>query len=240
MLTRASGQLSGLFLIIGPPESGKSTTLSAMCAKIERAGRETDQRFSSVMSVAPRNNSDTYAALIQGSNKAVLAIENLPKNTALLQEVPVLSTGQLVVATVQTSNIPMAIALLQAGERTSRLIAQTLCGILVQRLVRLLCTGCKVPRTGTTPLEDGRQITSDYQQGCGCLQCSYTGFVGRRLISQVMEVTEEIRTALASNALASSLYTLGLGASPAMENEGRDLVQRGLTSREELQRVLGQ
>ena len=98
------------------------------------------------------------------------------------------------------------------------LLASSVEVIIAQRLVRLLCTQCK---------------------GKGCEFCSETGFKGRRPIYEIMLIDDAIRSLITEHKSAQEIKARARqnGMRTLMEN-GMLLVEQGLTSREEILRVV--
>ena len=152
-------------------------------------------------------------------------------------------TGHLVFSTVHTNSALSSIdRLLDIGVE-SYLIAGALKGIVSQRLVRRVCPHCR--RAYTPAPEDvqalglppGEQYT--FYRGAGCGECFGTGYRGRTGAFEVLTVTPAIRRAIRSRSMAELEAAMGsAGFSPIMD-DCRRLVLEGVTSAEEINRVLG-
>jgi len=114
------------------------------------------------------------------------------------------------------------------------LVASTLRGILAARAVRALCPKCKetMPeRSGP----DGRRSLS----ARGCEACSFTGFLGQRLLTELWIVDAETRQLLRSSAPGAVFDRVIQAMGSTMRTQGLALVEGGLTSVEELSRAVG-
>ena len=114
------------------------------------------------------------------------------------------------------------------------LVASTLRGILAVRAVRALCPKCKetMPeRSGPA----GRQMLV----ARGCEACSFTGFLGQRLLTQLWIVDAETRQLLRSSAPGAVFDRVIRTVGATMRAQGLALVEGGLTSLEELSRAVG-
>jgi type II secretory ATPase GspE/PulE/Tfp pilus assembly ATPase PilB-like protein len=76
--------------------------------------------------------------------------------------------------------------------------------VLAQRLVRRICRVC-IQKAGTVTAHDGRLVEA--WKGAGCPKCLGTGYAGRQGIFELMELTEELRRLIMSNADAGQLTT---------------------------------
>jgi type IV pilus assembly protein PilB len=71
--------------------------------------------------------------------------------------------------------------------------------VLAQRLVRRICPHCRRPATISARLLDESGLTAEmvrgvtFYEGAGCLQCNGTGFLGRYAISELLDLSDNIR-----------------------------------------------
>jgi general secretion pathway protein E len=107
-------------------------------------------------------------------------------------------TGHLVFSTLHTNDAASAVTrLLDIGVQDF-LLASTLTGVMAQRLVRKICTGCAMERV--LDEEEAATLGLDTSQGAilvrfgaGCADCRKTGYVGRTAIVELFAVTPTIR-----------------------------------------------
>ncbi|MHC4125348.1 MAG: GspE/PulE family protein, partial [Planctomycetota bacterium] len=154
-------------------------------------------------------------------------------------------TGHLVLATVHSnSNAAALIRLLDLGV-TPLLLSSGLSLVVSQRLVRLLCSNCKVPAEfSSTQLHDLRKKKIDHSniyQAVGCRKCNWTGYTGRVGIFDLLLLDDKIKAGIAnSQMLLDELRTEGDKKGKSnMRKQGMKKVVSGLTSLEELKRVVG-
>jgi CheY-like chemotaxis protein len=107
-------------------------------------------------------------------------------------------------------------------------VAESLTGILAQRLVRQLCPECRViTRRGATA-------------GPGCESCHMTGYVERVPVAELLTPNDEIRTVIARGATAVEIrQAMKKAAMPTMRDHGRQLISLGITTDAEITRILG-
>jgi type IV pilus assembly protein PilB len=114
------------------------------------------------------------------------------------------------------------------------LVASTLRGTLVARSVRLLCPVCKQP---VSPGQAGPAGKRTFVPA-GCEACGFTGFRGRRLLVDVWMMDAETRRLLQMGRTIAAIEGL-LKMGTRMSDQGLALVEDGLTSLDELTRVIG-
>jgi len=155
-------------------------------------------------------------------------------------------TGHLVFSTLHTNDAPSAIARLIDMGAEDYLIASSLLGILAQRLVRVICPHCK---TETFPvpkmleeiefrLGKPKDGPDRFYEGCGCDQCSHTGFIGRVGIYELMLMNDEIRKLTVGKADSNEIRKKALeNGMRCLRDDGWLKVRQGITSISEVLRV---
>ncbi|MDP3817191.1 GspE/PulE family protein, partial [Pseudomonas sp.] len=153
-------------------------------------------------------------------------------------------TGHLVFSTLHTSSAAATIARLLDLGLKPYVLASALEAIIAQRLVRRICLSCREPvtpsgellaRLGPDFLEPGLK----YFHGRGCNQC-HQGFKGRVAIHEVLTMNNALRDAVTLGASATQLQTLAREQGmTSLLDDARDKLQQGLTSVEEVLRLLG-
>ena len=108
-------------------------------------------------------------------------------------------TGHLVLSTLHTNTAIGAVTRLQDMGVEPFLLSSSLVAVMAQRLVRLLCTDCEscsMPRPPREMLgvEGDEQVQIYHAKGCA--KCNMTGYRGRTGIYELIEVDEELRTAI--------------------------------------------
>jgi general secretion pathway protein E len=115
------------------------------------------------------------------------------------------------------------------------LITSSVVAVLAQRLVRVICSECRVEAgTGISP--EGEMIP--VFRGAGCPACNQLGYISRMGIFEMMELNDEIRKLVMSNADASVLTRVARqNGMRNLREDGWRKVARGVTTVEELLRV---
>jgi type II secretory ATPase GspE/PulE/Tfp pilus assembly ATPase PilB-like protein len=152
-------------------------------------------------------------------------------------------TGHLVFSTLHTNDAISAVPRLLDLGIPEYLVAATLEGVLAQRLVRRVCPDCRVEYEAapdTIALVAGRELDRmTLFRGTGCAACRGTGFRGRLGLFELFVVTDDLRDAIASRAPRAQLRALATAAGLIpLRCDGWDKVQAGLTTVEEVMRVV--
>lgn len=256
-INRISKTATGFFLVTGPTGSGKTTSLYAILKSIDAVERSVQSLENPVeyehglwLQFEPRKDAtnegdelnEWLKALLRNAPDVILVGEVRDRNVANIC-LNAANTGHLVFATLHTNDAVMAMARLKSLQIDLDVLGSVLLGILAQRLLRVLCVDCKVPDHSA---EVGQALTEPYlgdalrkpfKAGAGCANCDYTGYRGRRMIYELLQMTPLVREALEKGEPPSVLAKHGMPEERTMWASGLRLVASGITSLEELQRV---
>jgi type II secretory ATPase GspE/PulE/Tfp pilus assembly ATPase PilB-like protein len=254
-LYRALDKPTGIFLVTGPTGSGKSSTLYAVLSRINTPGAKTltieDPIEYSIEGITQTEVNEvignTFARLLRAflrqdpDNIMVGEIRDL--DTAYISMRAAL-TGHTVLSTLHTNDATSAVTrLIDMGVEPS-LISATLRCVLAQRLVRRICTECKVPYSPSEKLleEFGIPLAHNVEffQGKGCSACHYTGFNGRLPIIELWIPSREELLMLNRRPDNISLRNVVFSVPDrlTMIDDGFRRVQAGETTLEELVRTV--
>jgi type IV pilus assembly protein PilB len=153
-------------------------------------------------------------------------------------------TGHLVLSTLHTNDAPTSIVRLIEMGIEPFLVASGIDCVIAQRLVRTLCEECKTPvKLAAQVLRDnGLKADSDVDafEPHGCVRCGQTGYKGRIGLYEVMPISKEMRElvleAKGSDDISRMAEAEGM---TRMVDDGFQKVKDGMTSVDELLRVLG-
>ncbi|MBE3663550.1 type IV-A pilus assembly ATPase PilB [Vibrio navarrensis] len=150
-------------------------------------------------------------------------------------------TGHLVLSTLHTNSAAETIVRLSNMGIASFNLASSLSLIIAQRLARRLCRHCKQPQHLSPALQE---LGLSQQDGLyranpqGCNECNQ-GYSGRVGIYEVMPFDDAMAEALIKGASVQSLEMLARkNGMLTLRESGLEKVKQGITSIEELQRVL--
>jgi general secretion pathway protein E len=244
-----AGRSSGIVLVTGPTGSGKTTTLYATLRFIVQrsftGGRASDVNVMTIedpieYDLGAPNTIDgvrgaslpisqtqvdvkkgvTFAGglrhILRQDPDVIMVGEIRDQETARIA-IQAALTGHLVFSTLHTNDAPSSVTrLLDLGVEPF-LVASSLSCVLAQRLVRLVHTDCA---------------------GKGCRACLSSGYRGRRAIFELLCTSDAVRHLIVEQADASAIRVKALAEGMRrLEDEGRLLIERGLTTATEVQRV---
>ena len=149
----------------------------------------------------------------------------------------------MVFSTLHTNDAISAIPRLLDLGIPDYLVAATLEGVLAQRLVRRVCSDCRVdyePPAETVALVAGRPTgRTTLVRGAGCPMCRGTGYRGRLGLFELLTISDEFRDAIAVRASRSQLRTLAAESGLlTLRADGWSKIGAGLTTVEEVVRVI--
>ena len=230
---------SGMIILTGPMNSGKSTTLYA-------ALRELNQPSRSIMTLEdPIEQHVEGISQVQVNEKAGLtfaaglrAMLRMDCNVLMVGEardaetskiaVRAALTGHLLFTTLHANDSCSAVfRMLEMGVEPY-LLSATLNGVVAQRLVRKLCPHCKQIR------EDGT-----YSAG-GCENCRSTGYSGRLALHEIFRVDKNLRALILNSRNLDEIRSAAIeNGLKTLADDAHEKIRAGLTTVDEISRVLG-
>lgn len=207
-IKRLTSNRSGIILITGPTGSGKSSTLYSILSDMDRSQQNIMSIENPVeyvlqgISQTEVNEkqgltfSSSLRSILRQDPDVVLIGEIRDSETAMIATQAAM-TGHLVLSTLHTNDSISAVTRLLKLEVDSSVLADSLLGVIAQRLVRQLCPHCKerVTEESMTPPEKLFMELTSLMPGfraVGCDSCAYTGYIGRLPITEIFEVTPAI------------------------------------------------
>jgi type IV pilus assembly protein PilB len=246
----------GLVLCCGPTGSGKTTTLYASLTDMEITDRNVTTIEDPVEYVIAginqvRTNDQaglTFAAglraLLRQDPDVILIGELRDQETARLG-VQAALTGHFVLSSIHANDAAGALQRLIDMGVEPFLVSSSLIGVIGQRLVRRVCTGCSQPYSpNPAELDLVDQFLpgarTHFRRGTGCSTCSHTGYLDRIGIYEVLQVTPEIRHHLMHRADAETIRSTALEEGmTSLRVAAMKLVESGITTIDEVVRSLG-
>jgi len=253
-MAQLSAKPHGMLLVTGPTGSGKTTTLYAALQRRD-ASREKiitvedpiEYQLSDITQMpVHRQAGVTFAgalrAILRQDPDVVMIGEMRDQETAEIA-IQAAMTGHLVFSTLHTNDAISAIPRLLDLGIPDYLVAATLEGVLAQRLVRRVCSDCRVdyePPAETVALVAGRPTgRTTLVRGAGCPMCRGTGYRGRLGLFELLTISDEFRDAIAVRASRSQLRTLAAESGLlTLRADGWSKIGAGLTTVEEVVRVI--
>jgi type IV pilus assembly protein PilB len=247
------GRSHGLVLVTGPTGSGKTTTLYAALAAMDRDHRNiltledpVEYRLRGLTQVQVQRRAGLgFAAGLRAALRQdpdVIMVGELRDRATVETALAAALTGHLVLSTLHTNDAPSAVARLCDMGAPPYLVSAALIGVVAQRLARRLCPHCAVDSTADPMvLQDlglpARAATMYLPRGC--TRCDGHGFRGRIGIFEMMSMSNALRElvsrrssadVLRETARAEGMLPLGLDAWRK--------VRSGLTSLSEVKPLL--
>jgi type IV pilus assembly protein PilB len=247
----------GALLVTGPTGSGKSTTLYATLNILNNEDRNiitvedpVEYRLHGVNQIQVNTKAGlTFASALRSILRAdpdiVLIGEIRDRETAMIS-IEAALTGHLVLSTLHTNDAPSAITRLTEMEVETFLVASAVDCVVAQRLARKLCEKCRQsykpePQElieGGLPESMVGQVKELFRPA-GCQACSNTGYRGRMGLYEVMGMSEEIERMTVERASSDAIRAVAIKQGMlTLRDDGLDKAIRGLTSIEEIARVV--
>jgi len=243
----------GIVLVTGPTGSGKTTTLYAMLAEINRSDCKiitiedpVEYRLKGINQIqinekAGLTFSRGLRSILRHDPDVILVGEIRDSETARIA-VQASLTGHLVFSTLHTNDAPGALTRLVDMGVEPYLIASSVDTVMAQRLVRVLCPACRTADTSPEALrlagEWGLNGAQTVYRAVGCEACRQTGYQGRHAVFEVMTANDEVRQLLlahrATGEMRAAAFRHGMRS---LRDDGLRLVRLGITTLEEVLRV---
>ncbi len=243
----------GMLVITGPTGSGKSTTLYAALTTLNALEKnlitlEDPVEYKlPIAKQSPIHEKAGYTfakglrSILRHDPDIILLGEMRDEETAEMA-FRASMTGHLVFTTLHANSASAAVARLLDMNIEPFVISTSLLAVIAQRLARKICSKCK---ESYTPSEEELSYypqlkelkNPTFYRGKGCEKCKHTGYKGRIGIFEVLEVNEEVNQLILQKALSLELEKAAKMKS--MLEDGIEKVLKGVTSLDEIRRVMG-
>jgi general secretion pathway protein E len=243
----------GIILVTGPTGSGKTSTLYGCLAKINKPDLniltiedpvEYQLKGVGQVQVNPKINltfANGLRSFLRQDPDVIMVGEIRDRETAEIA-IQASLTGHLVLSTVHTNDAPGALTRLVDMGIEPFLVASSLIGVLAQRLLRTICSKCKMEYVPTHEEVSGvgldpKKVTVLYK-GKGCRACQGTGYQGRTGIYELMLIDDDIRALILKNTDSSTIkHKARERGMITLRDDGAEKVRQGITTAEEVSRV---
>jgi type II secretory ATPase GspE/PulE/Tfp pilus assembly ATPase PilB-like protein len=245
----------GFFLVTGPTGAGKTTTLYALLSELISSHKNIVTLEDPIeytlcgitqSQIAPEIGF-TFAkglrALLRQDPDIIMIGEIRDTDTALVS-VQAALTGHLIISTLHTSDTAsVPFRLIDMGVEPFLLASLT--AVLAQRLLRLLCSHCKIKRPTTEKERDffsvhNSEISVSIFKPVGCEHCYFTGYKGRIGIFELLIISPELKNIYTQSLKKDSVYQEILNKNTySFAQDGIFKVQQGLIDLQELQAFMG-
>ena len=245
----------GMVLVTGPTGSGKTTTLYSALAELNKITSnistcEDPVEFNLVGINQVQIHDDiglnfagALRSFLRQDPDIIMVGEVRDFETAEIG-IKAALTGHLVLSTLHTNDAPSTInRLLNMGVEPF-LVASSVNLILAQRLVRVICSGCKtpveIPPAALIDIGVAREDIAGFHcfRGMGCPTCAGSGYRGRLAIYEVMPMTDDLRELVLNGASATELKRAAAEAGMStLRQSGIQKMCEGVTTIDEILRV---
>ena len=241
---------NGILLVTGPTGSGKSTTLYTALSELNKEDVNivtvedpVEANIDGINQVQVNVKAElTFASALRSilrQDPDIIMIGEIRDGETAQIAVQASITGHLVVSTLHTNSAAGSINRLINMGVEGYLLADSLVGIIAQRLVRRLCPYCKKPHSITDTERRIMGIRADVNpeiyEPVGCERCDNTGYSGRIGIYEIMKITPPLKELISKNASVSELKQMGMREGMhTLRQSATMLVIKGITSVHEM------
>lgn len=243
----------GILLVTGPTGSGKSTTLYTALSELNTGEVNiitvedpVEANIDGVNQVHVNPKADlTFASALRSilrQDPDIIMIGEIRDGETASIAVQASITGHMVVSTLHTNSAAGAITRLADMGVEPYLLADSVVGVIAQRLVRRLCPVCRKQKLATPEEKELLNVPADQEltiyEPCGCSQCDNTGYHGRIGVYEILEMSPTLKSIISKNgtaedikeqALQEGMHTLRMSATR--------YVLDGITSVNEMMKV---
>ncbi|WP_161491521.1 GspE/PulE family protein [Vreelandella lionensis] len=247
-------QPHGIFLMTGPTGSGKTTTLHAGLRPLGMTGKsiltvedpiEYELPVASQTQVNRKANYtfDTAIRHFLRHDPDIMLVGEIRDGETAEAAIRAAETGHLVLSTLHVNSVSGVVGRLMALGITPQALAETLIGCINQRLARCLCSHCKEPVATPEHIPSGFEsllLEVQHFRAVGCEHCRQTGYHGRVPVYEMLIVDAPLARWVEERGMRAELAGLLTSSNHvSIWETGARLVREGLTTVDELMRVLG-
>jgi type IV pilus assembly protein PilB len=250
---------TGALLVTGPTGSGKSTTLYAALAEINRpeiniitVEDPVEHRLAGINQVQINVKADmTFAAALRSilrSDPDVIMVGEIRDPETAKMAIESALTGHFVLSTLHTNDAAGALTRLNEMGVEPFLTGSAVSAVLAQRLARKLCANCcemyspspeELLAARLSPNMAAAREGMVLYRKVGCPRCNRTGYKGRVGVFQLLMMNDQIEALAAQNAHRDEIERAAAGAGMrSLWDDGLAKAAAGLISLEELARVV--
>ncbi len=245
------GSPNGIIYFTGPTGSGKTTTLYMILTELSKRAVNISTIEDPVEKNLPKINQSQVnnqagltfeaglRALLRQDPDIIMVGETRDVETATIS-VRSAITGHLVFSTLHTNDAASSVIRLEDMGLMPYMVANSLVGVIAQRLMRKVCPDCCEESVPTA--EEARMLGPDVKRikrAKGCPQCNYTGYRGRIAIHEILMIDRDVRKMIIDGASAEEIqdYAVEHQQMHTLKEAGIQMVKNGVSSFEELKKV---
>jgi general secretion pathway protein E len=237
----------GMILISGPTGAGKTTTLYASINSLDTQGRNiitiedpAEYRFKDINQIQVNPQAGiTFASglrsILRHDPDVILVGEIRDAETANIA-VQAALTGHLMLSSIHANDVGGVLSRLLDLKVEPYLIASSVIGVVAQRMVRRICPDCgrliEAPAVEQMVYEKeiGEKRTK-FLYGTGCKSCTYTGYLGRLGIFEILNMSDTIGMMVCNQASSGAIREEATKEGMvSMINDGMRKVKESITT----------
>jgi type IV pilus assembly protein PilB len=243
----------GMLLVTGPTGSGKTTTLYTALRSMDTVGRNVVTIEDPVEYELPRVTQIqvharinlTFATALRSvlrQDPDVIMVGEIRDSETLGMAIQAALTGHFVFSTLHCNDSASAATRAIDMGLEPFLFTSSVIGVVAQRLVRRICSLCRVPEPIPDPIRKRLRIEDPHAsiyRGRGCKDCRHTGYKGRLAVFELMTMTEPVRNAIQARASAPEIRRAAVESGTiALREDALRKVLSGVTTLEEVLRAV--
>lgn len=255
-ITIISKKPQGVIIATGPTGSGKTTMLYSLLAAMMNPSKNFETIEEPVEYYLEEANqvsihekiglsfAQVLRATLRQDPDVILVGEMRDFDTADTAFKAAL-TGHMVLSTLHTNSAIASITRLIDMGIKPYILASALEGIIAQRLVRRICENCREETVPDPEQSALLRVPEDFFngttfRGAGCVRCNNTGYKGRLGIYEIFLMSDEYRQLIGTSYKESEIQTIArVNGMRSLLEDGLEKVRQGLTTMEEILRVVG-
>ncbi len=246
----------GIVLVTGPTGSGKTTTLYAALSEMNTGSRKIltvedpiEYRLPGIVQTQVNAGIGlTFAASLRSflrQDPDVMMVGEIRDLETAQIAVQSALTGHIILSTLHTNTAAGAVTRLLDMDVEPFLLTSTLNAVLAQRLVRRLCTDCRMPyhpsETQCAALNLMPPTELTFYQAKGCASCRNRGFTGRIALIELLMINDDVAQMILKRADTREIVEAAKhGALSTMLDDGIAKLKAGDTTIEEVLRVVAE
>ncbi len=251
-ITHMMSMPHGIIYVTGPTGSGKTTTLYMILERLAKGQINistiedpVEKKLNRINQMQVNNMSGLtfdkgLRALMRQDPDVIMVGETRDTETAEIS-VRAAITGHLVVSTLHTNDAVSTIVRLEEMGIESYMVANSLVGVVAQRLMRKVCPYCK--KQVETTLNDRLSLQEGIKYitvGTGCPHCNQTGYKGRIAIHEIIEIDSNVRKMISNKEDIDDImkYLVEEQNVETLKDQALQLVKEGITTIEEYNKII--
>ena len=253
MLRKVISIPNGIILITGPTGSGKTTTLYALLKELSTSENgvvtiedPVEKYFEGITQVQINPKAGlTFASGLRSILRLdpdVIMLGEIRDTETADSAIRAAITGHIVLSTLHTNDALSSITRLVNMDIEPYMVAAAVRCVIAQRLVRKLCSHCKVSRSTTNDeriLLSGPKLLKTYG-AVGCEHCNQSGYLGRKAIFELIPIDQYLQEMISEGASYSAMkdYVINQQRRPLLKDDVVRILKGGDTSINEVRKVL--